>query len=185
MRTTFSSPFGHSRFRKLRFGLNLSPDLFQERMDQILEHNTGTVSIAYDVGVFGLAPDNPTPTANNHELIFKCDDCRIKTNKLDLHGLEFYENDVHPDPTRIDDIRSMRNPADYDVLCEYTDIATYMSPCIQKRPNHASHVKAFESTTKLLYREVTLAYFKQGADIVIRARRCLCLRSGNCFDASG
>ena len=135
MRTTFSSPFGHSRFLKLPFGLNLSPDVFQERMDQILEHNTGTVSIAYDVGVFGLAPGNPTPTANNHELIFNCDNCRIKMSKLNLLGLEFYENGVRPDPTRIDDTRRIRKAVDYDVLCEYIGIATYMSPCIQKRPN--------------------------------------------------
>ena len=89
-------------------------------------------------------------------------------------GLDVYENGVRPDPTRIDDIRSMRKPAYYDVLCEYIGIATYMSPFVQKRPNHASHVKAFESTTKLLCREVTLAYFKQDADTVIHARRCLC-----------
>ena len=34
--TTFNSPFGRYRFERLPFGLNLSQDVFQERMDYIL-----------------------------------------------------------------------------------------------------------------------------------------------------
>ena len=51
--TTFNSPFGRYCFRRLPFGLNLSQDVFQERMDCILEKCPGTISIADDVGVFG------------------------------------------------------------------------------------------------------------------------------------
>ena len=79
----------------------------------------------------------------------------------------------------------MTKPADVDELREFLGIATYMSPFITKLsantatlrdmitkdalfPWNSSHDKAFESTKKLICREVTLAYFKQGADTVIQ-----------------
>ena len=42
-KTIFNSPHGQYRFLKLPFGLNLSQDVFQERMDQILEQCPGTI----------------------------------------------------------------------------------------------------------------------------------------------
>ena len=50
--TTFNSPFGRYCFRR-PFGLNLSQDVFHERMGCILEKCPGTISIADDVCVFG------------------------------------------------------------------------------------------------------------------------------------
>ena len=99
-------------------------------------------------------------------------------------SLVFDANGVHPDPARIDDIRSMTKPADADELREFLGIATYMSPFIPKLSANtatfrdliktdavfawnSSHDKAFESTKKLICREVTLV-FKPGADTVIQ-----------------
>ncbi len=53
MKTTFNSPFGRYRLSIVPFGLNLSKEVFQEMMDQILEQCPGTISIADDEGVFG------------------------------------------------------------------------------------------------------------------------------------
>ena len=111
--------------------------------------------------------------------------CKIKTSELHFFGLVFDANGVHPDPARSDDIRSMTKPANADELREFLGIATYMSPFIPKLSANtatlrdlikkdtvfawnSSHDKAFESTKMLICREVTLAYFKPGADIVIQ-----------------
>ena len=51
--TTFNSPYGRYCFKRLPFGMNLSQDVFQERMDCIIEKWPGTIGIADDVGVFG------------------------------------------------------------------------------------------------------------------------------------
>ena len=78
LKTTFNSPFGRFCFTRLPFGLNLSQDVFQERMDNILEHCTmSTMSIADDVGVFGK--DEAEYDANLHNL--------MKTARR--HGLVF------------------------------------------------------------------------------------------------
>ena len=67
MKTTYNRLFGRDRFLRLPFGLNLSQDVFQERMDQIIEQCPGTISIANDdVGVFGRIEDEHN--ANLHQL---------------------------------------------------------------------------------------------------------------------
>ena len=192
MKTTFNSPFGRYRFLRLPFSLNLSQDVFQEGMDQILEQCPGTISIADDVGVFGRTEEEHNANlhqlmraAQKHGLVFNGDKCKIKTSKLHFFGLVFDANGVHPDPARIDDIRRMTKPAEADELREFLGIATYMSPFIPMLSANtatlrdlikkdaifawnSSHDKAFESTKKLICREVTLAYFKPGADTVIQ-----------------
>ena len=47
--TTFNSPFGRLRFKRLPFRLSISQDIFQQRMDRILENFVGTVSTADEV----------------------------------------------------------------------------------------------------------------------------------------
>ena len=79
----------------------------------------------------------------------------------------------------------MTKPAAAGDLREFLDNATYMSLLISKLSANtatlrdlikedalfawnSSHDKAFESTKKLICREVTLAYFKPGADTLIQ-----------------
>lgn len=47
--TTFNSRFGRYCFQRMPFGLVMSQNIFQHRMDQILEKCSGTVSIADDI----------------------------------------------------------------------------------------------------------------------------------------
>ena len=121
MKTAVNSAFGRYRFPRLQVGLNLSQDVFQERIDHILEQCPGTISIADDVGVFGRTEKEHNAnlhqlmrSAQKHGRIFNGDECKIKTSKLHFFGLDFDANGVHPDPAWIADIRSMTKPADSD-----------------------------------------------------------------------
>ena len=109
-------------------------------MDLILEQCPGTISITDDVGVFGRTEEEHN-NANLHQLmraaqkrvlVFNVRKCKIKTSELHFFGLVFDANGAHPDPARIDDIRSMTKPANADELREFLGIATYMSPFIPK-----------------------------------------------------
>ena len=161
-------------------------------MDLNIAQCPGNISIADDVGVFGRTEEVHNASlhqlmraAQKHGLVFNGDKCKINTSKLHFFGLVFDTNGVHPDPARIDDIRSMAKPADADELRELLGIATYMFPFIPKLSANTttlrdlikkdavfawnlSHDKAFESTKKLICREATMAYFKPGADTVIQ-----------------
>ena len=51
--TTFYILFGRYRFLRMPFGLRISQDIFQRKIDQIYENYRGAVGIADDVQVFG------------------------------------------------------------------------------------------------------------------------------------
>ena len=51
--TTFRTPFGRYCWTTLTFGLRVSQDIFQARMDEILEDLAGVVGITHDVCVHG------------------------------------------------------------------------------------------------------------------------------------
>ena len=51
--TTFNSPFGRYCFLHLPFGLVFSQDIFQKKIDQILEECQGCIAITDDITVHG------------------------------------------------------------------------------------------------------------------------------------
>ena len=51
--TTFNMPFGQYQFLCMPFGLKMSQDIFQHRIDQFVEGLGGVVAIADDIIVFG------------------------------------------------------------------------------------------------------------------------------------
>ena len=51
--TTFNRPHGRHCFKSKQFGLVMSHDVFQQKMDQILEKCPGAIGIADDIIVFG------------------------------------------------------------------------------------------------------------------------------------
>ena len=51
--TAFITPFGRYHFNKLPFGISCAPELFQRRMNQILEGLEGVVCLMDDVLIFG------------------------------------------------------------------------------------------------------------------------------------
>ena len=51
--TTFNSPFGRYCFLELPFGFVCSQDIFQKKMDQILEECQGCIGIADDITIHG------------------------------------------------------------------------------------------------------------------------------------
>ena len=115
--TTVNSPFGRFCFRRLPFGLNLSQDVFQERMDCILEKCPGTISIADDVSVFGGTEaehdehlHNLMKVARQHGLVFNIGKCEIKKTNMKFFGLELDASGVRPDPGRVVDIQRMMAP---------------------------------------------------------------------------
>ena len=114
--TTFNTPHGRYKFNRLPFGLNLSQNVFQERMDIILEKCPGTIYIADDIGVFGKTvkehDDNLmtlVEQAKHNGLVFNEEKCAIGTSDLPFFGLLFDKDGVHPNKNRIEAIKSPKN----------------------------------------------------------------------------
>ncbi|XP_005101611.1 uncharacterized protein LOC101852102 [Aplysia californica] len=112
--TTFNSPFGRYRFLRMPFGLRMSQDVFQAKIDQTFEGCKGVIGIADDIVVFGKTTKEHD--ANLQNMILRCqetglklnpDKCRIKENHIKFYGIICTGEGIKPDPAKVEAIKAM------------------------------------------------------------------------------
>ena len=190
--TTFNSPFGRFCFVRMPFGLAMSQDVFQQKMDQIIEQCPGTLGIADDVAVYGRTEEehdkdihNLMKVTRDKGLMFNSEKCSIKQKKIQFFGMEYDEEGVHPDPGKVQDVQALSSPTSVTELQEILGIVTYMSPFIPKLSDMTaplrglirqdadftwteSHEEAFRNVKKLIGKQVTLTYFDPNIETVLQ-----------------
>ena len=189
--TTFNSPFGRYCFLRMPFGLVMSQDVFQQKMDQFLERCPGTVGIADDIVVFGRTEKehdnnlhNLMTKAQDYGLVLNSEKCAIKTPGIEFFGMVYTKNGVNPDPKKVEDIKGLDPPRSKRELQEFLGMVTYMSPFIPDLSENTAdlrallktdvdymwtslHDKAFNRVKSLICKETTLTYFDQEKETTI------------------
>lgn len=192
MLTTFNTPQGRYRYLRMPFGLIMSQDVFQRKMDQILERCDGCIGIADDVIVFGKTEGEHDrnliqlmETAKEHGLVFNSGKCEIKSDKVKFFGTIYDSKGAHPDPEKVKAISSLPPPNSASQLREFLGFVTYMSPYIPnladrsaplrdllKKDRHfkwsASHQQAFTNIKEQICKEVTLSYFDPNVETTVQ-----------------
>ena len=150
--TTFRTPFGRYCFQRLPFGLCTSQDIFQQRMDAILEQTRGCVGIADDVAVFGKTEQEHDENlvrlmevAQREGLVFNSSKCVIKAKQVNFFGALYTSNGIKPDPAKVKDIRSMPTPQDKEDLQTFLGMITYLGSFI---PNLAERAQPLRDLLK-------------------------------------
>ena len=117
--TTFNSHLGQLRFLRMPFGAKMSQDVFQLRMDAILEQCPGVIGIHDDMVIFGV--DQEDHDANLINLLNVCqkEGLVLNSKKLELRrervtffGAEYSAQGMHPDPKKVQGITEMTAPTD-------------------------------------------------------------------------
>ena len=181
--TTFNSPKGRYRFKRLPFGLNISQDIFQKHMDSILSQCPGTTGITDDIIVFGQTEDehdnnlkNLMSVARKSGLVFNEEKCFIKKNEIKFFGMIFDANGIRPDPEKTEAISKMTAPTNHTDLQRFLGIVQFMHQFIPNLSDlteplrsllkkdaifdwNASHEKCFEDIKTRLCDATSLAYF--------------------------
>lgn len=181
--TTFQSPFGRYCFTRLPFGLSVSQDVFQHKMDQILDQVEGVVGIADDVAVYAKSDEehnqvlhNLMRTASQNGLVFNSDKCFIKTDSITFFGMTYDANGVHPDPGKVNDLRHMPTPTNKAELQMFLGFVQFLAPFIQNLSERSavlrdllkkdaafiweeSHQACFEQLKAAITEKSTLRYF--------------------------
>ena len=137
--TSFSGPDGRYRFKRLPFGLKVSQDFFQEKMDLILSGCTGTMNIADDIIVFGRDVKDHDRNlhglmakAEAHGLVLNGDKCVVRSNSIKFFGMVFTTEGVKPDPKKAQEIAELPSPTNVRSLQQFLGMIQYMSPFIPK-----------------------------------------------------
>lgn len=146
--TTFRTPFGRYCYTRLPFGLAISQDVFQQRMDSILAQCPGCVGIADDVGVAGeteIEHDRNLirlmEVARKEGLVFNSTKCLIKAREMSFYGNIYSSTGVRPDPAKIDDIVSMPTPQDKEDLRCFMGMMNYLAVFVPNFAERASPLR--------------------------------------------
>jgi hypothetical protein len=145
--TTFRSPFGRYAFNRLPFGLSVSQDIFQSRMDHITSQCDGCVGISDDIVICGKTEEEHDArllqfmnTARKEGLSLNSEKCMIKSDKINFFGRTYTKDGIKADPTKVEDISNMPIPQDKQDLQRFLGMATYLS----------SHIPNFSAQTAIL-----------------------------------
>ena len=135
--TTFNSPFGRYCFLHLPFGLVCSQDIFQKKMDQILEECQGCIGIADDIAVHGCTKAehddclwNLIQVACKYGLVFNPQKTHVKAPAVNFFSCLYNADGVHPDLDRVDVVHALPVPTNVTKLQEFLCMVMYLSPFI-------------------------------------------------------
>ena len=152
--TTFNSHRGRLQFLRMPFGAKMSQDVFQLRMDAILEQCPGVIGIHDDMVIFGV--DQQDHDANLINLLNVCQKERLVLNskKLELRrervtffGAEYSAQGMHPDPKKVQGIMEMTVPKDKQQLQSFLGMVNYMGTFIPNLSHHTEPLRAMLKRT--------------------------------------
>ena len=147
--TTFNSHRGRLRFLWMPFGAKMSQDVFQLRMDAILEQCPGVIGIHDDMVIFGV--DQQDHDANLINLLNVCqkEGLVLNSKKLELRrervtffGAEYSTQGMHPDPKKVQGITEMTTPMDKQQLQSFLGMVNYMGTFIPNLSHHTELLRA-------------------------------------------
>jgi len=190
--TTFNSPYGRYRFKRMPFGLKMSQDIFQTRIDQTFEGCKGVSGIADDIVIFGK--DEEDHDNNFHGMIRRCketgiklnpDKCFIRQDHIKFYGIICGPDGIKPDPDKVSVLKQMNPPTTKQELQTFLGLANYMAPFIpslstltaplrelvkQSSPFvwNATYQDAFDKIKSSISNQITLTYFDPKKDTVLQ-----------------
>ena len=190
--TTFNSPFGRHCFKRLAFGLSVSQDIFQAKMDEILDGLEGVVSIADDITVFGETQSQHDERlaklmarAREKGLIFNYEKCHIGRSEVTFFGNVYSAQGVRPDPAKVEAIQQIKRPTNVKELQSFLGLVTYLGPYIKNLSELTAPLRtllhndsdfqwnseqelAFERLKKQICKSTTLSYFQPAKPTIIQ-----------------
>ena len=112
-------------------------DVFQQKMDMILEQCPETIRLIDDVVVYGRIKEvheqnfhNPMTVAKHESLSLNSAKCVVDQKEIHFFAVAFSENSLHPDLHKVDGIKLLPSPNNVAELQKLLEIITCMAPFI-------------------------------------------------------
>ena len=137
-----ASPLGYFRFRRPPFGVSSGPEMFQQKMEQILAECNGIVIYLDDILVFGH-------TQAEHDQRLEAVRAALKANNVTIHptksifnqrelgflGHQISSEGLGSDPKKIEALEHMDDPCNVAELRAFLGFVTYLAKFL---PNMAT-----------------------------------------------
>ncbi|UYV84889.1 K02A2.6-like [Cordylochernes scorpioides] len=136
--TTFLTPFGRYRFKRLPFGISFAPEVFQRKMSNLLESQSGVNCHMDDIVIWGA-------TQEEHDERLRCvlrklqdsgltlnkEKCIFSVKEIKFLGHLITERGVLPDPNKVQAIKEFSSPSSISEvrrflgMVNFTDASSY------------------------------------------------------------
>ena len=166
--TTFWTPFGRYRWKRMPFGLSTSSEEFQRRQAEALEGIPGTVSIVDDVLIFGKG-DTIDEAIRDHDrnqiavmegaqeanLVFNPAKIRLRLPRVAYCGHIFSAEGLTPDPEKVKAIQQLKEPTSVKELQRFLGTVNYLAKFLPRLSDVS------EPLRKLLVKDVDWMWLEE------------------------
>lgn len=150
--TTFMTPFGRYRWKRVPFGLNNAPEMFQRKMVQIFGDIPGVEVYFDDIAVAGETADEHDRAlalvlerARSQNVRFNSKKIQYRTNRVQFMGHVIADGNVRPTCKYIEAIREMPRPENKSDVLRLLGLFKYLSRFI---PNLSQRTAALRELTR-------------------------------------
>ncbi|CAB3993039.1 Hypothetical predicted protein [Paramuricea clavata] len=179
-----STPYGRFRWLRLPFGLNVSSEIFQKRLNQELLGLEGVRCIADDILVYGT--DEKDHDKNFERLLERCKEKSIKLTKdklefkckeVSFHGHLLTNEGLKVDQGKVKAIMQMPRPTTPEEILRLNGMVNYLSRFLPNlsevmKPlrdlTHKIHEKAWNELKHLIATTPVIAYYKPSESLEIQ-----------------
>ena len=132
--STFNSPFGRYRFKRLPFGIISAQDLFQQKMDEMFEDMPGVTPLIDDVIIHGTTREehdynlkSALERASKSNLRLNSEKLEIGVKQVEYFGHLITDEGLKPDPEKVKAIKNMPAPTNKKELQTVLGMITYLA----------------------------------------------------------
>lgn len=131
---TFNTPFGRFKFKRLPFGINVSGDIFQRKLDAVFQNIPNITGIADDIIIFGRTEQehdqafvNMLEACRKANIGLNSDKVQFKQHSVKFYGHILTSKGLKPAEDKLRAIRSIRAPKDTKELLSLLGMITYLN----------------------------------------------------------
>ena len=196
--TTFSTPYGRYRWLRLPFGLSVSSEIFQKRVNQALEGLEGILDITDDILVYGVGKDVKEATEDHDRhlkaLLQRCrergmalnkDKLKLRRQEVAFMGHLFTDKGLKMDPDKARAVQEMTPPTDTEGVQRLNGFVNYLSKFLPQLADvmapirrltrkdaeltwSEEHDKAFNDVKRLVSQAPVLSYYQPDRPLSIQ-----------------
>ena len=131
---TFNTPFGRYRFKRLPFGIVVSQDIFQRKLDDIYKKIPNVTGIADDIMVFGSTEEehdqafvNMLEATRANNVSLNSEKLQFKQQRVNFFGHTLTQDGLLPAADKLEALKNISAPSNTKELLFLLGLITYLN----------------------------------------------------------